>query len=349
MTLQRAARIAALFALAHSLPAQTLFKSELVHNEHSPYIDLARGAAWSNSQGGKGFVSGFHVITPLLPDEGVCVEVSNLNPLAQHTVYFSAYQTPDQQQQSIIGSLAPQYSTGGNPKWTTVQPIFGNGQDTSAPSTNIDNRNYVPVGNPNFALVTVGAGTTVSIFIRFAAAARIAFYFGSDASAGSGSPDTADLYMVQGVNACNHPNPAGGTGSNVAVGSITTPAKVLDCPYYASFQGQTAGTFIFSQLTAFSTVGTWPYICHISASGTAVGDITISKGTNTNCGSFNVVIASYKNVGALALNYPGAGAGTTAAGSGGVNLGSGNASQEDLCLTLTGSGTWSGVIGYGVR
>lgn len=102
-----------------------------------------------------------YVMTPITPSAGVCIFVTNDNPTSSHSFSVSMFQTGNPSLVSYHGFT--QF-------WNPVQ-IF------NSPSS-------------------VAANATVSFYANTTAAASIAVIF-SGASSAAGSPDTAEIFLVQ--------------------------------------------------------------------------------------------------------------------------------------------------------
>lgn len=101
-----------------------------------------------------------YVIVPNSPNASVCVYVVNNNPTNSHTFTTTTFQTADSQAADF--------------------------------SNNQGRYNSVPLLMP----ASVGASSMVSGFTQSTAAAKVAIQFSASAAAG-GSPDTADVFLVQ--------------------------------------------------------------------------------------------------------------------------------------------------------
>src|SRR5258708_3752311 len=101
------------------------------------------------------------VLTPNSPNAGVCIYVVNNNPTNSHTFTMSVLQTPD--------ARAVDYSN--NTSRYTAANVVGN-------------------------ISPAAAVTMTSAYVQTTAAAKIAFVFAASAGA-AGTPDTADIFMVQ--------------------------------------------------------------------------------------------------------------------------------------------------------
>lgn len=102
-----------------------------------------------------------YFFTPLSANIGICVFLVNNNPTSSHNFTLAVAQTGDPQVQGYSGFIG---------RWISV---------------------------PNTPVITsVAAQASISTFVQTSAAANVAVVIGGT-GAGSGSPDTADVYIVQ--------------------------------------------------------------------------------------------------------------------------------------------------------
>lgn len=126
----------------------------------NPYIILGRGLAWGGA--GTGNLNNNFIFSPVDPNQGFCLFLSNNNPTSAHTVSVGVSQTGDPALHSFQGF---------SQKWfgvptTTTFPV-------NVPLSGIVGINYK---------TTASAGITVSF---------------SGATTQAGSPDTVDVFAVQ--------------------------------------------------------------------------------------------------------------------------------------------------------
>ena len=135
--------------------------ADILISSRGPYQDLARGAAWG--QRGRNGVENNYILQPLNPAQGICLFIANNNPVSAHTFTLEVHQTGDVMQTVYEGQTG---------RWVadTVQGL------------------PIPA--------TVAAGSMVSAYVHTSAAARIAVSI-SGTTAQTGSPDTADIFLVQ--------------------------------------------------------------------------------------------------------------------------------------------------------
>ncbi len=153
--------------------------SDLVISGRGPYQDLARNVAWGTS--GRAGVHNAYLFTPIDPSQGICIFVRNNNPTGAKTLNLSVFQTGDPETVRYTGDTG---------RWV---------QDTVQ-------------GWPG----SVAANATSSAYVHTSAAARIAVVL-SGSSAGGGSPDTADIFVVQTSHTSCGPV---GTGAQYVQGSV---------------------------------------------------------------------------------------------------------------------------------
>lgn len=206
----------------------------------SPYIVVGRGLTWGSS--GTGGANNYFIFQPLSPDQRYCVFIVNNNPTSSHTYTLAAYQTGDPSQGSF------QNNSSGRWIQDTVQ---GNAQ-------------------------TVSAASTTSAYVHANAGARMAISL-TGSTTQTGSPDTADIFIVQTTaESCGPVQqgvPLNGVFcSNSAAGSFTGAAST--------------GTIIIN-----GAAGKSIYLCSASLAvlnGATAQYVSIIYGTGANCtgGSF---------------------------------------------------------------
>jgi hypothetical protein len=126
----------------------------------NPFIIIGRSISWAGS--GPGNLNNNFIFSPVDPNQGFCLFISNNNPTNSHTVSVTVSQTGDPSLQQFIGFAQ---------KWNTVPTI------TSFP-------------------VTVAASGIQGINYKTTASANIRVGF-TGATAQAGTPDTADVFAVQ--------------------------------------------------------------------------------------------------------------------------------------------------------
>lgn len=173
----------ALVAVIVAFSCRAHAQSDVIVSGINPYQPLARGIAWGNGAAcNSGSFCGMNnnfIWTPPSPDSTVCVSITNNNPTNSHTVTFALSQALDPN---------VQFFTGFQGKWGAV-----------------------PLSNTTFP-VTIAAGATTNYFFRSSSAARLALQVSGSAAAG-GSPDTADIVVVQPSTASF----CGSSGTNAAI------------------------------------------------------------------------------------------------------------------------------------
>jgi len=137
----------------------TFAQQDIQISTRGPYQVLTRSAAWGVK--GQGGIENAYLLQPLNPSQGICIFVSNLNPTSTHSLNLSVYQTGDPNVDRYYGNTG---------RWVqdTVQGFSG----------------------------TVAAKSTTTAYVHTSAAARIAVTI-SGTSTQTGSPDKADVYLVQ--------------------------------------------------------------------------------------------------------------------------------------------------------
>lgn len=129
------------------------------------------------------------LFTPLTPDQRFCLFVANNNPTNSHTFSLAVYQTGDRQ-------LANYSSSPGRWIQDTVQ------------------------GTPS----PVAAASMTSAYVHANAGAEIALVLSGSAAAG-GSPDTADVFLVQTTaDSCGPVNPSTSQGYSLSTANTGTSA-----------------------------------------------------------------------------------------------------------------------------
>lgn len=133
--------------------------ADIMISGRGPYTDLARSAAWGAT--GRTGVENAYILQPLSPSQGICLFVANNNPTSAHSFRLRVFQTGDTRQAAYTNATG---------RWVedTVQ-----GLPTTVPA----------------AAMVVG-------YVHTTAAARIAVVI-DNTSAAAGSPDTADVFLVQ--------------------------------------------------------------------------------------------------------------------------------------------------------
>lgn len=126
----------------------------------NPYIIIGRGIAWSGS--GPGNLNNNFIFSPVDPNQGFCLFLSNNNPSSSHNVTVAVAQT---------GDPALKFFQGFAQKWFTVPTVTA--FPVTVPALGIVGINYK---------TTASAGITVSF---------------SGAILQAGSPDTVDVFAVQ--------------------------------------------------------------------------------------------------------------------------------------------------------
>ncbi len=126
----------------------------------SPYVVIGNNLAWGSS--GQGGVNNYFLFTPISPDQRYCLFLKNNNPSNQHTLTLTSWQT-------------------GNP----AETAFNNNASGNWVQDTVQ-------GSPS----PVPAGSTVVVYVHANAAAYIAVSITGTSSAG-GSPDTANIWLVQ--------------------------------------------------------------------------------------------------------------------------------------------------------
>jgi len=147
---------------------QAFAQNDININVKSAYIDLGRSLTWGSSGGfgncqvasSCGFNNNF-LFTPLNPDQGICIFITNNNPTNSHTFTIAVSQTGDQRQQTYTGS--------------TGRFVTDTVQGTASP---------------------VGSLATTTVYVHTTAGARVVIQLSGSSSA-AGTPDTADVYLVQ--------------------------------------------------------------------------------------------------------------------------------------------------------
>ena len=180
--------------------------SDVLISQRGPYLSLAYKAAWGSS--GQGGTDNNYIFTPLDPNQGMCLFVSN-NDTSSHSFTLAVYQTGDPNvvsysnsagrfaQNSIVGTISP-----------------------------------------------VGAGSTASAFVHSSAAARVSVNISGssgsgtadiyivETSAGSCGPVASGLTATQGAQAANttlstNPLPIAGTNAGTILPLLTDPSGYL--------------------------------------------------------------------------------------------------------------------------
>lgn len=146
-------------ALLPCLALSSLAQVDIRLNSRSPYVDVGRGLVWGTS--GRGGIQNNFLFTPINPDQGICVFVANNNPTNSHAITLQVFQTGDSQQSSYTG--------------TTGRFV----QDTLSNS-----------------ITSVAAASMVSTYVHTNAAATAVISISGTSSA-AGTPDTADVFLVQ--------------------------------------------------------------------------------------------------------------------------------------------------------
>lgn len=134
-----------------------------------PYSDLARSVTWGDH--GHGGVQNAYIFTPLSPERLTCVYIANNNPTSAHTFTLTFYYTGDPTIASFYGPGSGGASTQSH--WKIVNTIA----DT-----------VIASGINNYSFSSPGAARAVVDI--------------SEASTQTGTPDTADVYIVQTTTNC---------------------------------------------------------------------------------------------------------------------------------------------------
>lgn len=152
-----------LTALAYRLAFAFLFLAGLVRAQ-TPDLNLNGGSNYVDAARGVAWGPGFnraYVLTPNSPNAAACIYIVNNNPTNSHTFTLQLFQTADPRVNDYsnnTGRYGPVLSSG------TVSPV--------------------------------AASAMTAAFAQTTAAAKIAFVFSGSSTAG-GSPDTADIFIVQ--------------------------------------------------------------------------------------------------------------------------------------------------------
>lgn len=145
--------------LALFLVCLPIYAADMYIRQRGPYLTVARGVSWAGT--GAGAFNNTYLFTPLNPDQGICVSVRNNNPTSAHTFTLNVYQTGD----SSLMSYTPNI---GRFLTDTVEGEIS----------------------------PIAAATTTCVYVHANAAARVALVF-AGGGALAGTPDTADIFVVQ--------------------------------------------------------------------------------------------------------------------------------------------------------
>lgn len=203
------------------------------------------------------------LFTPLTPDQRFCLFVANNNPTNSHTFSLAVYQTGDRQ--------LPNYS------YNTGRFIQDTVQGTLSP---------------------VAASSMVSAYVHANAGALIALVFSGGTTA-AGSPDTADIFLVQTTaESCGPVNPSTGQFSTLSTPNTGTSAA----PSISVISDGISQAFSSSQIITNPTAA--EEILHLNANN---GSRTIyPKELFLNCtAACNVIIQTTTSLGtACTTNFP---------------------------------------------
>jgi hypothetical protein len=251
------------------LVSVTLFAQvDIRLRDRSPYLVLGRNLAWGQS--GYGGIENNYMFTPLNPDQGICVFVTNNNPTSSHTLTIESWQTGDPGVTSYTGN--------------TGRFVQDTVQGTYSP---------VPAGSTLSAYVHTSAGAVVTLKV-----------WGT--SAQSGSPDTADLYLVQTSSGSCGPvqggqqtvmgaQPAGQTNTSnpVVLGGVDGNGTIrnikLNTTGLLSQSVCDSLSIVSIPLQAVPTTSTLIYshncLNKLSLSNSTTGtiNVTVTDGNGTNC------------------------------------------------------------------
>jgi hypothetical protein len=204
---------------------------DIKFNSIGPYNDLVRGAAWGST--GVGNTDNSYIFPPTNPQETTCIYVSNNNPSSSHTFTITFRYSGDPR---VTGYISPPSQQS---RWKNV---FTKTDTVLASSTN------------NYSFSSPGA-----------AWAQVQI---SGTSTQTGSPDTADIYLVQSSAGC-------GTATINATGQVP-------CPAASTFSGVLSGTI---GLVVFAPpAGQYVHVCSYEITGTiaATSASQVYFATNTS-------------------------------------------------------------------
>jgi hypothetical protein len=257
------------FILLSLVSAGLFAQVDIRLRDRSPYLVLGRNLAWGQS--GYGGIENNYMFTPLNPDQGICVFVTNNNPTSSHALTIESWQTGDPGVTSYTGN--------------TGRFVQDTVQGTYSP---------VPAGSTLSAYVHTSAGAVVTLKVR-------------GTSAQSGSPDTADLYLVQTSSGSCGPVQGGqqtvmgaqpegqiNTSNPIVVGGISYQNYIrslalnpqgLVAVSGCSTSTNYAYTVLQSVPTSSTSLGTHPCLSKLSLSNSTTGtiNVTVTDGGGTNC------------------------------------------------------------------
>jgi hypothetical protein len=200
-----------------------------------PYADFTRGAVWGAS--GAGNIQNAYIFPPLTPQSLTCVYIANNNPTSAHPFTLQFLYTGDP-------TLSRYYTAGttGQGHWKIVSTIA----DTVL-ANGINNYSFSSPGAARGAVLITGTSTQ------------------------TGSPDTADIYIVQTTTSC------GQAAINVSAG---TP---INCNQSAT---ATVATGTTALLVAAPPIGQFIRVCAYAVSGNVGGSaapVQFANGTAGTC------------------------------------------------------------------
>lgn len=218
----------ALFLLCGWLGAQQDVTIGLI----GPYADFARGAVWGSA--GFGNVQNAYIFPPLTPQSQTCVYIANNNPTSAHAFTITFLYSGDP-------TISHYYTAGttGQGHWKIVQVIT----DTVIAS-GINNYSFSSPGAARAAVLITATSTQ------------------------AGSPDTADIYVVQ-------------TTTNCGTATVNVNSSAI-CNMSANTQVATATQ---GQVVAAPPVGQFVHVCAYSVTGTvsSTAETPFANGTAGTC------------------------------------------------------------------
>jgi hypothetical protein len=207
-----------------------------------PYQDLTRGAVWGAT--GKFNTDNSYIFIPQNTNSLTCVYVANNNPSSAHSVTLTFRNTGDPR---VTGYLSQPSQQG---RWATVLTVTD-----SIPANSVHVYSFSSLASASNQVQVSGTATQ------------------------AGSPDTADMYVVQSVNNLNC-----ATSANVVAGpvSITNTSTTPSCNLSAVGSAATASTIV---LVAAPPAGQFIHVCSGLGSGDVASNATLTLFQNGTAGT----------------------------------------------------------------